>query len=71
MDAAWYAKTLKDLIEDPKAHKDVKLKALDEVKLILDADNIPKSETAIEKMESLRKDVLKKYEVSPKTGTDQ
>lgn len=48
MDAKWYAKTLKELIESDKTHKDVKLKALDEIKLILDSDAEPVNQTAQE-----------------------
>ena len=68
MDATWYAKTLKDLIEGDKTHKDVKLKALDEIKTILDADAEPVNQSAQDKMKELRKDVLKKYETT--TGPD-
>ena len=68
MDASWYAKTLKDLIEGDKTHKDVKLKALDEIKTILDSDAEPAHQSAQDKMKELRKDVLKKYEST--TGTD-
>lgn len=68
MDAKWYAKTLKELVESDKTHKDVKLKALDEIKLILDSDAEPVNQTAQEKMNELRRDVLKKYETT--TGTD-